>query len=237
MINSKKKLKQTQLRKLNIYKKIVALFLIFLFTLNLCNAEFIKDEFAEKTLSKDLKIREYTPNYILDTFALTNKNYSGIKPTNIIYTEILPENITRKIIKYNSSITENKNTPISVRIKNPINTKSKPIEGSPVEFILLNDTKISNKFYPKGTIITARVETFSPRSVWGTPADLIIGNFQIDGTNLQGEINKTGTNRTIWVRPLAILVGVFCGTGFFFIFVKGGQAKINTNENFTLYTN
>lgn len=71
--------------------------------------------------------------------------------------------------------------------------------------------------------------------MWGSPADIVISNFYINDIPLYGNISKTGKNNTMWVRPLACIAGVAFGTGFFFMFIKGGQAKINKNEVFKLY--
>ena len=62
----------------------------------------------------------------------------------------------------------------------------------------------------------------------GIPANLIVGDFKIEymsTVKLEGEINKEGANRAIWVRPLLPLLFP----------VRGGHAKISADEIFTLY--
>ena len=104
-----------------------------------------------------------------------------------------------------------------------------------LEFFTISDVNYKGKFYPAGTPVRARLETLSPRGTWGTPAEIVIGNFSIGGKPLYGEITRNGTNRILWVRPLAIAGGIFFGTGIFFMFIKGGHAKIKPDEIFTVY--
>lgn len=125
--------------------------------------------------------------------------------------------------------------PVEVRILKPFTTKCKPVEGDFLEFVTTKDITYKNKTYPAGTPVKARIETVSQNDVWGVPADLVLGNFVMKDIHLAGEVSKTGAKRVLWVRPLAIVSGVFTGAGFFFIFMRGGHAKINPEETYTVY--
>lgn len=127
------------------------------------------------------------------------------------------------------------NEPVEVRILQPFTTKNKPIEGDFLQFVTTKDITYKNKIYPAGTPVKARIETVSQNDVWGVPADLVLGNFVMNDIHLVGEVSKTGAKRVLWVRPLAILSGVFTGAGFFFIFMRGGHAKINPEDTYTVY--
>lgn len=124
---------------------------------------------------------------------------------------------------------------IEIRILKPFSTKSKPVEGTYLDFVTVKEVKHKNKTYPAGTPVKARVETVSQNDVWGVPADLVLGNFEMKNVSLIGEVSKTGAKRVLWVRPLAIVSGVFTGAGFFFIFLRGGHAKITPEETYTVY--
>lgn len=233
MRNFKKKLKQILTKKLIIYNKFVSIMLL----ISICNSVFaalITDDFVENTLDKNLKISPRKEVVIEDEFLPTIKTSTPRKVFNKLQDETLPK-ATTTIQRKKFVITEKEKEYILVGIKEPFSTKSKPEEGSYLEFVTLEDKYIKGKFYPVNTSVMARVETFSPRAMWGTPADIVIGNFSIDKTPLYGNISKMGKNNTLWVRPLACVAGVVFGAGFVFMFVRGGQAKINTNEAFKLY--
>lgn len=190
----------------------------------------LTDDFVDETLSKDLQIRKYSAKIIVDEFAETNKNEPLRHNERVVVTEILPtSNKTYKINPYKMSRNE-----VAIRIIEPISTKLKPEEGSEILFETVEQIKIGNKIYPNGTSIKARIETVSQNAMWGSPAEIVIGNFYLDNIPLYGEIDKVGRNKVLWVRPLAILTGLCFGTGFFFMFIRGGHAKIKPNETFTL---
>ena len=215
MLNFRKKLKQILTKRFIISKQIFVILIAF----NIISAPsygIITDDFVEATLDKNLKIRPYVPKVYRDEFAESNKNVSL--------------HSSKKF-----KITDEELNSVDIRITAPYSTKNKLEEGSPLEFVTTRDVKINNKIYPAGTKVRARIETISPNAVWGVPADLVVGNFYINDTPLIGEIKKSGANKTIWVRPLAIAGGILIGTGFFFMFIRGGHAKIKPNETFTVY--
>ena len=211
-------------------------FLMLIITLCFCilpSFSIIEDDFVETSLSKDLKIKEYKPPIICDDF-VKNINYTPTKRKQVIVQEVLPK-INNEVIKRPYNKFSNTDLPVKIRIKKEFSTKYNREEGQYIEFETIEETIFKNKTYPVGTTVKARVENISMNSSWGTPADLVISNFSIDRIPLCGEISKSGANRTLWVRPLAIIATPFCGTGFWLIFIRGGHAKINSNEVFTLY--
>ena len=183
-------------------------------------------DFVENSLNKNLQIKPYTPSIINDEFAESNKKYSRIKPYEKLkpVDEELPKTVNKPLRRKEFILEENR-TPIQICIKEIYSSKKKLEEGSFLEFKTISDVNYKGKFYPAGT----------PRGTWGTPAEIVIGNFSIGGKPLYGEITRNGTNRILWVRPLAIAGGIFFGTGIFFMFIKGGHAKIKPDEIFTVY--
>lgn len=213
--------------------KIFLIALISAALLTLPSAGMITDEFAENSLSKDLKIREYKPPVIKDDFAQANKNKSENRQ-KVVITEVLPEIKYKKVIrKFN--ILEDGGIPVTIKLKNKLTTKTKPQEGSEIEFVTLEEIKHQGHIYPAGTVVKARIETVSMNSSWGVPADIVIGNFTINNTPLYGEISKIGADRSHWLRPLAFAGCMFFGAGYFLFFIRGGHAKIKPDETFTVY--
>ena len=222
-----------QRKKLNISRAIVSLIILSSLFYSQSFA-IIVDDFVEETLDKNLKILPKKAVFIVDEFAEANKGKS-YKKEPVVINEVIPthkSNYKRKefiVSDFDSSI------PVVIRIKNRLTTKLKPEEGSILEFQTVDDVKIKNKLYPKGTIVQARVENVSPNYTMGIPADLVVGNFQIDGMPLRGEISRIGANRALWVKPVSYVGTFFFGAGALLILIRGGHAKINPNEVFTVY--
>lgn len=214
---------------------MIRLFVLFLVSslLILPSAGMIVDDFAEATLSKDLKIRKYEPPKIRDDF-VESKSYTPVKRQNVRVTEILP-NADSKIVQRSYHIISEENIPVRICVREKFSTKQKREEGQIIEFETLDEVKIKNKIYPAGTVVKARIENISMNSTWGAPADFVIGNFSLDEKPLFGEITKTGANRAIWLHPLAVVATPFFGTGIWLMFIRGGHARIKPKEVFTVY--
>lgn len=222
-----------QRKKLNICKVFISLFILCSMFSSQVFA-FIEDDFVNSTLDKNLKIKPRVYYFIEDDFVEISQNKS-FKKNKVIIQEELPthsSSFNRKIFQireFDNSI------PIFIKIKKNLTTKQKPEEGEIIEFEAVKEFKIKNKVYPEGTVIKARVENVSPNYTIGTPADIVIGNFQLEGEVLRGEISKTGANRALWVKPISYVGTFFFGAGAFLLFIRGGHAKINQSEIFTIY--
>ena len=197
----------------------------------------ITDDFAEKSLNKELRIRKKKELFLSDIFAEKNPNKNTILKIEVNYDEKIPSVKNNKTNKKIVIIDESNMKAVKVSIKKYFTTKGKVDEGDYIEFETLNDITLNNKKYPAGSTVTARVETLSMNNSMGVPADLVIGNFSIDGIFLAGEISKTGANRTFWVYPCVYGLWWFFGLGLLFIPVRGGHAKILKSQIYTLYAN
>lgn len=175
----------------------------------------INDDFADRTLSKELMIQKAKNPIIIDEFA-----ESMAKKT--------PQTKAGKAL-----FSENK-VPIKIRIKKHLSTKHEVDEGDYVEFETLSEVKIKNKVYPRGTTVRARIETISQNKIWGVPSDLVVGNFTIDEKPLYGEISKTGANRSLWLYPTIYTTTFFLGIGLLLIPIRGGHAKITPAQAYTI---
>ena len=222
-----------QRKKLSISKKFISLFILFSMFSSQVFA-FIEDDFVNCTLDKNLKIKPRVYSFIEDDFVENSKNKS-FKKKKVVIEEVLPthkSSFSRKVFEiceFDNSI------PIFIKIKNNLTTKQKPEEGEMIEFETVKEFKIKNKTYPEGTVINARVENVSPNYTMGIPADIVIGNFNLEGKLLRGEISKTGANRALWVKPASFVGSILFGSGALLILIRGGHAKVNQNEIFTVY--
>lgn len=130
--------------------------------------------------------------------------------------------------------------PIKIRFMEPVTTRAgRNSEGQTVKFITLNNVYDNGKkILAGGTVGTARIETISPRGSMGVPADLIIANFVVGDLNrrkFDGQIVKSGANLTALAGALKYTVGtVLPGTGYLFMLIRGGQAKIDAGDIFEI---
>ena len=119
--------------------------------------------------------------------------------------------------------------PLKLKILDEISTKSNIFEGQKLVFTTTEDAVITHKtVLPAGSRVFGIVETISPCEKSGIPANLIVGDFKIEympTIKLEGEILKTGANRTYWVKPLLPIL----------FYIKGGQAKLSVNEIYQIY--
>lgn len=201
---------------------------------------YYKDDFALDTLDrtktiKDRKKPVYEDNLVSKLGNLALPIVKSI-PKEEEYIKCNVDYDALKIpVKEHNILSENESD-IVLRIKEKVSTKQRLEEGEKLDFVLTNDVKIKNKLYKKGTTVTARVETVSMNKSYGVPADLIVGNFKINEVNIPGEIKKTGANRSLWVYPCGYVGIIFFGAGLLLFPIRGGHAKINPRESFTLYS-
>lgn len=196
------------------------------------------DSLVEQYLDKNLSIKVHKTDFINDDLAnkLPVKKISTSGKVVNITDDFLPKisNLeTKKYLPDNRIISE-ESIKIAVRINKELSTKTMPEEGESVEFETVSDVKINNKMYPKGTKVVGRIETVSMNTSMGVPADLVLGSFNMQGLSLAGEIKKIGANRSLWVYPSAYVGSMFFGVGILLMAIRGGHAKLTTNEVFTL---
>ena len=196
----------------------------------------IKDTFVEKTISTKAKYKSVKNNIITDSFAENNKNKNQYTKPIVDFSEQKVVISQKTVQPKKVAIINNENSiPIKIHSKKHISTKQKIDEGDLLEFETESEIKIQNKIYPAGTIINARVETISYNKIWGVPSDLIVGNFSLNEKRLNGEISKTGANRSLWLYPTVYVTTCFFGVGLLLIPIRGGHAKIKPKQTYTVY--
>ena len=196
----------------------------------------ISDSFAEQSLDKNLKVKQVNYSPITDNFAEQNRNKNPKISKKVDYQEVIPKinnqkaNTKKIVVMDNNSVVS-----IPIRIKRNLSSKTNLQEGDYIEFETVKDVTVNKKPYPAGTIVKARIETISLNKSMGVPSDLIIGNFSINGIPLADEISKSGANRSLWEYPCVYGLTWFFCVGLLFIPIRGGHAKIRTSETYTVY--
>ena len=141
-----------------------------------------------------------------------------------------------KTLPYNYLDTES--VAINLSIVEPISTKKSLYEGQIIKFKVLRDVYYQGVcIVCKGEIAEARVETIITSGMNGFPAEIILGNFNIQNlcnSKLIDSYTKKGSNRCLWVYPLKWALTPIPFVGSFTNLIKGGHAKIKTTDVITL---
>lgn len=247
-ISSDKKIPDTDVLESctnNTDKKINTVKLQAQISINRSNSE-IKDFLAENYLDKNIKIPENIFTPIQDSLLNYDfiEKYSALhfeKPVNTpIYDDFAIENLASfKDVVYKKKVYDFENLNhiiIKIKAKEYISTKYLKEEGQSVDFVAVEDVIHNGKIIiPQNSLIKARIETISPNMSRGIPADLVIGHFHYKNIDLDGEISRTGANRVYWVVPVAFIANsLFLGTGYILWAIRGGHAKVKTNQIFEI---
>lgn len=225
-------------------KKLFAVILILnFFSLNVFAIEDVFEDNLVKSLSKDLKIEHVKTQEIKDDFAnkTLDKNLKIQKQTPVVYTD----NIPKELVQTQTYIAGNKEQKfdfesldeliVKVSPKKYYTTRTKLKEGDLINFVLAQDVIIKDKTYKKGTNVTARVEMVSQNGAFGVPSDLVIDNFILNSDiKLTGNIEKKGANRSLWVYPCAYGLSWFFGVSLLLLPIRGGHAKLRPNHVYSL---
>lgn len=176
----------------------------------------ITDDFILKNSDK---IFIFKPHYH-DYFA----EYSLKKYKNVVY--------KRKTYDFQNI----HHTYVKVHSAREISTKHEINAGDEVYFYVDENVQKDGKtIIKKGEKLTARVATISESGLYGVPADIIIGDFQLGDIPISGEITKEGFTHTYWIIPVSNVASFFIPfSGQLFRFIHGGHAKIKTKDVFEL---
>lgn len=200
----------------------------------------ITDDFIQKN-SQEFKITQPKIDDFLITDDFILKNSRKIFIFKPYYHDYFAEHSLKK---YKHTVYKRKiynfqnihHTYIKVRPEREISTKHAINAGDKVYFYVEENVQKDGKtIIKKGEKLTARVATISESGLYGIPADIIIGDFQLGDIQLSGEITKEGFTHTYWIIPVSNVASFFIPfSGQLFRFIHGGHAKIKTKDVFEL---
>ena len=109
----------------------------------------------------------------LSTFALERDAF--------IEENLSSKEVSKPIQNLKYDYTEVDKVPIKLQIQTPITTKNDSIvEGQVIDFLVREDVKYNYKVVvPKGTKVTAVVQTYQSRGMNGIPAIIVLDDFEI----------------------------------------------------------
>ena len=112
-------------------------------------------------------------------------------------------------------------------------------EGKIVKFKVKEDVIVQNhKILPKGTIATGRIGNIMSNGFNGIPAEILIDDFNIPGiknSKLVYNSKIVGHDHLYWLLPVRAALMPIPFSNIFTYFIKGGEAKLRTNERLILY--
>lgn len=152
-----------------------------------------------------------------------------------IVSELLKDkNYTRPCVNTGYNYKDTKYRTIRLTIIADINSEKDVYEGQTVYFESVDDVYLNRKrILKKGDFVPARVETIIKSGMNGIPASIIFGNFKINNIEprqLEDTYEVFGQDRSLWVFPLKWALTPLPPTGSLTNFIKGGRAKLKTNE-------
>ncbi len=167
----------------------------------------------------------------LPAFSITD----GFMEETLSGQTIEPPNVN---LNYNYESLES--IPIHLKILKKLSTKSTTVyEGQILEFEVKQDVKYNkHKIIKKGTIVKARVETYTTRGMNGIPASLIIDNFvipNIDKNKIKGPFIKKGISLTLLVMPIKWALTPLPGVGSLTNLILGCNVTLTDKDNIVIY--
>ena len=136
--------------------------------------------------------------------------------------------------------TEVDKVPINLQIQKPITTKNDSVvEGQLIDFVVREDVKYNHSvIVPKGTKVTAVVQTYQSRGMNGIPAIIVLDNFKIPNIEqykLKDVYIKRGQDRSYIVFPIKWALTLIPFAGYSTNLILGGHAQIKKKHNVIIY--
>ena len=158
---------------------------------------------------------------------------------NLVDTTLQGKVLEKPPVKTNYNYESVKRIPIELSIIADIKSEKEITEGQTVVFSVLNDVWYKKQcIVKKGDIVKAKVETIITSGMNGIPASMIFDDLVFDNieeNKLIDQYEKFGQDRSLWVYPLKWALTFLPPAGSLTNFIKGGHAKLKTNEVITVY--
>lgn len=140
---------------------------------------------------------------------------------------------------YNFASTEY--IPIKLKVSNDISTRDKRkfLYGEEVNLQVKSNVFYKNKlFLKKGTPVTAKIEQIVDSGMNGIPYYIYLNDFAVSGldsSKIFADYHKAGLNLVYWVYPVKWALTFLPPSGILTNLIKGGHAKITSNDIITVY--
>ncbi len=171
--------------------------------------------------------------------------FSKLSANAILYDSFIEETLSNKTLeKPETNLNYNYESyvklPVHLQTLKNLSTKKHSVyEGQELKFVVKRDVKYNKqRVIKKGTIVTARVETYVTRGMNGIPATLIIDDFNIpdiDKNKIKGPFIKKGISLTLLVLPIKWALTPIPGVGSLTNFIIGCNANLTDKDHIIIY--
>ena len=184
-----------------------------------------------------------TQTFVLSLFLLvigaSNSFAAEILNDNLVDTTLKDKNLQKPPVNTHYNYASTRRIPIRLAIIADIKSEKDITEGQTVVFRALNDIWHNRQpILKKDDLVQAKVETIIKSGMNGIPASIIFGDFKFDNiesSRVLDEYEKFGQDRSLWVYPMKWALTILPPSGSLTNFIKGGHAKLKTNEVIELY--
>ena len=130
--------------------------------------------------------------------------------------------------------------PIKLQVTQDISTRDEMLqEGQTVNLKSRSNVYYNEKIIVKrNEPVSAKIELIVDSGMNGIPYYIYLNDFKfqnLPSSKIHANYQKSGWNRTYWVLPLKWALTPLPPTGSLTNFIKGGHAKISTNDIITVY--
>lgn len=158
---------------------------------------------------------------------------------NLVDTTLKGRELENPYKDYKYNYLDTKKIPIQLSVIADINSEKDIVEGQTVVFRVQNDVWYNRqKIIKKDDLVQAKAQTVITSGMNGIPASIIFGDFKfenIEQSKIKADFEKFGLDRSFWVYPLKWALTPLPPTGSLTNFIKGGHAKLKTDEIVTVY--
>lgn len=173
-------------------------------------------------------------------FVFSSVSSFALERDTFIEEILATQQIEKPVQNLKYDYTEVDKVPIKLQIQKPITTKNDSVvEGQLIDFIVREDVKYNHSvIVPKGTKVTAVVQTYQTRGMNGIPAIIILSDFDIpnlDKTKLKDVYIKRGQDRSYIVFPIKWVLTPIPFAGYSTNLILGGHAYIKKKHNVIIY--
>ena len=185
------------------------------------------------------KIQTFLLSLFLLVMGASNSFAAEILNDNLVDTTLKDKNLQKPPVNKHYNYASTRRIPIRLAIIADIKSEKDITEGQTVVFRALNDIWHNRqKKKKKDDLVQAKVETIIKSGMNGIPASIIFGDFKFDNiesSRVLDEYEKFGQDRSLWVYPMKWALTILPPSGSLTNFIKGGHAKLKTNEVIELY--
>lgn len=172
-------------------------------------------------------------------FFSLNPAFAILRDT-LIENELVNKTFEKPYSNLNYNYSSIEKVPIKLNITKSISTKNDEIfEGQIINFRVKDNVFYNHKLIlRRGTIVTARVETYIEKGMNGLPATIILDNFNVPNIPLEKlkcTVIHKGMNLALIVFPIKWILTPIPFAGSTTNFIVGGHAKIKEKNTITIY--